>query len=173
MEDQFPAREAADALARLLADQRGTETILALQRFGAAAAAAAAAAAQRQSGPGGQLGARGPSGSAVPSAPPVGKRPRFIGMWEIVDSPNGPGLRRRSKTPLWESSVWSAEGDVPGKGDARRVILLGESVARGYLLDPVFTPTAALRHYLDATAGAGQYQCVDLAQVSKIGRAHV
>ena len=153
MEDQFPARQAADTLARLLADQRGTETVLALQRFGAAAA-------NRTPGP------SMPSRPSMPSGPAAGRRPRFIGVWEIVDTPAGPGLRRRSKTPLWESSVWSAEGDVPGKGDARRVIVLGESVARGYLLDPVFTPTAALRHYLDARAGAGSYQCVDLAQVS-------
>ncbi|MEU8539751.1 hypothetical protein AB0C52_07070 [Streptomyces sp. NPDC048717] len=42
--------------------------------------------------------------------------------------------------------------------------VVGESAARGYLLDPVFTPTLTLQDELNATAGPGRYQCVDLAR---------
>ncbi len=49
-------------------------------------------------------------------------------------------------------------------GSAHRVVVLGESTARGYLLDPVLTPTGRVAHYLDAAAPGG-YQCVDLTHV--------
>jgi hypothetical protein len=132
-------RRTADRLAQLLGDQRGAETIVELRRL-----AHPRSAAQWQ------------------PRPPQAARPRFVGVWEIVDTPGGPGLRRRQKVPLWDSCVWSSEGDVPGKADAKRVVLVGESAARGYLLDPVFNPAIALRRYL----ASAPYQCVDLAQTS-------
>lgn len=137
-------RQTADRLARLLGDQRGAETLVELQRL---------------SRPRAGEGAAGPG-------QPQARRPRSAGIWEIVDTPGGAGLRRRPKVPLWESCVWSADEEVPGKGDARRVLLTGESTARGYLLDPVFNPAIALRHFLGEAPGGVQYQCVDLAQTS-------
>jgi hypothetical protein len=141
-------REAADRVAALLADQRGAETLLALRRLARDPIAGGAAA------------------RPAPRAAKANGRPNYLGVWEIVDTPGGPGLRRRPRMPLWETCVWSADADVPGKGDAIRVTVAGESVARGYLLDPVFNPTAALRHYLAAAPGGQAYQCVDLAQTS-------
>jgi hypothetical protein len=138
-------RQAADAVARLLGDQRGTETILALRQLAEDSRAAGARAAR-------------------PREPDA--RPRYAGVWEIVDTQAGPGLRRRPRIPLWEACVWSAERDIPGQGEAIRVVLTGESVARGYLLDPVLNPAAALRQYLSAAPAGPQYQCVDLAQTS-------
>ncbi len=138
------AVSAADELARLVGDERGTRILAALQRL--------------------QAATRPPAAPAPAGARRAG-RPRTVGLWDIVDSPAGPALRRRPNQPLWEECVWSGAGDVPGKGGRTRVVLLGESVARGYLLDPVFNPGLALRHHLDA-AGTGRYQFVDLARTS-------
>ena len=136
---------AADDLARLLSDQRGTETLRALRRL-----AEARTAGHPQAGP------RGP------------ERPRSVGLWEVTDSDAGPGLRVGRGIPPAEGSLWSSVTEVPGKGAARRVVLLGESAARGYLLDPVGNPAQALQQHLDAAAGPAAYQCVDLARTNML-----
>ncbi|WP_229402867.1 hypothetical protein [Micromonospora okii] len=64
-----------------------------------------------------------------------------------------------------ELSVWADVDEVPGKGDAARVVLVGESTARGYLLDPVTNPTRALQRHLDTVADR-RFQCLDLARTS-------
>ncbi|MFG2121004.1 hypothetical protein [Streptomyces sp. NPDC048710] len=51
---------------------------------------------------------------------------------------------------------------VPAKADARRVVLVGESAARGFLLDPGLTPADVLQGEL--ADGAEPVQCVDLAR---------
>jgi hypothetical protein len=151
-------RKAADWLAGLLADQRGAETTLALQRLGQS---------QRPRDQWRDAGAQ--RVGQIPGATATPRRnggPHSVGVWQIVDTPTGPGLRRRSSVSPRESSVWSRDSDVPGKGDATRVVLVGESVARGFLLDPVLNPAMALRQYLRAARGGRVYQCVDLAQTA-------
>ncbi|MFY1632225.1 hypothetical protein ACN27F_02885 [Solwaraspora sp. WMMB335] len=128
---------AADRLADLLGDARGAETIRMLQWLRA-------------------------GGDAAHPTPAAAAR---IGVWDVTDTGTGPGLRRRDGVSTAETSTWSTAQDVPGKGDARRVVLLGESTARGYLLDPVYNPTMSLARHLDATGGPG-YQCIDLARTS-------
>ena len=60
--------------------------------------------------------------------------------------------------------MWADVAEIPGKGKARRAVLVGESSARGFLLDPAMTPSKALASHLEQWAGPGAYQCVDLAQ---------
>jgi hypothetical protein len=152
---------AADRLARLLADQRGTETILALQRL-------SQAPAPPPRGGGTAAAGQPPRDDAARRAGRAGRagRPRYVGIWEIIETPDGPGLRRRPLVSPRDASVWSADADAAGKGDATRVVLVGESVARGFLLDPVLNPAIALRRYLNAAPGASRYQCLDLAQTA-------
>jgi hypothetical protein len=133
-------REAADRLARLLADQRGAEIIGALQQVAQAA------------------GGQRPADDTKPAQPPI------AGAWQIVGTPQGPALRRRPHIPASTSRAWSSVAEVPGKGNARRVVLVGESVARGVLIDPVFNPALALEHYLNPSGGPPAFQCVDLAR---------
>src|SRR6185437_17005129 len=45
-----------------------------------------------------------------------------------------------------------------------RVVLVGESVARGYLYDPQFNPASALQTLLVGQLGTGNVDVVDLAQ---------
>jgi hypothetical protein len=87
---------------------------------------------------------------------------REIGVWDIVDTADGRALRRQNRAP-GELRMWADVSEVPGKGTARRVVLVGESSARGFLLDPAMTPCDALTSGLEQWAGPGAYQCVDLA----------
>jgi hypothetical protein len=88
---------------------------------------------------------------------------RTVGPWTIADGPAGRELIRTVTDPHIRR-LWADVDRVPGKGPARRVIVLGESMARGYLLDPVVTLASSLQHALDRAAGPGRYQCVDLAR---------
>jgi hypothetical protein len=88
---------------------------------------------------------------------------RTVGPWTITDGPAGRELARTATDPQLRR-LWADVDRVPGKGPAQRVVVLGESMARGYLLDPVVTLASSLQHALDRAAGPGRYQCVDLAR---------
>lgn len=121
-------------LADLLGDARGSEILVELQKAA--------------------HGAPGPDRGPAPS--------RRVGIWSVTDTPDGPGLRR-GKVPVPVRRLWADVATVPGKGTRSRVAVVGESSARGYLLDPVITPSAVLQRELDHRA-ADRFQCVDLAR---------
>lgn len=87
-----------------------------------------------------------------------------IGIWERKARGERFGFAR-SKDRVEEWNLWANVGYIPPKGEKRRVVLVGESVARGYLYDPAFTPAAALARILDAHAGPGRFEVVDLARI--------
>lgn len=147
MEDAGQVRvDAARAAAGLLADTRGAEVLAAIRVLGPDAPATGTPAADDD------VAAR------------LG--PVRLGIWDVVPTDEGPSLRRTPGVPGETAVLWADVEHVPGPGPARRVVVLGESVARGYLLDPVFTPTRALAHALDVLAPGEAYQCVDLARTS-------
>jgi hypothetical protein len=131
-------------LAALLDDERGAEILAELQKLAVRGRpprkAADAAAAQE----------------AMPADAGT------VGIWDVVDTQDGPGLRRRNHDP-GTLRMWADLPEVPGKGRARRVVLVGESSARGFLLDPAMTPCRTLGTRLEERAGPASYQCVDLA----------
>lgn len=55
----------------------------------------------------------------------------------------------------------SVQPHIAGKGSRSQVVVVGESTARGYLLEPALTPALALATLLGQ---ADRYQCVDLAK---------
>ena len=59
---------------------------------------------------------------------------------------------------------WANVQKIPPKGPRRRIVLVGESVARGFLYDPHFTPAEALQKMMDAACGPDQIEVVDLAR---------
>ncbi|MGA7410691.1 MAG: hypothetical protein WBW33_09410, partial [Bryobacteraceae bacterium] len=130
-------------LAALLGDERGAEILAELQKL--------------------HLRRRRPQ----PSAPQESQESplsdaRKIGVWDIVDTEDGRALRRQN-CDAGELRMWADVSEVPGKGAARRVVLVGESSARGFLLDPAMTPCDALASCLEQWDGPGAYRCVDLA----------
>lgn len=64
---------------------------------------------------------------------------------------------------------WSFFADlheIPPKMKKKRVILLGESVARGFLLDPLYTPAIVLEKLLNANASNDKFEIIDLAETN-------
>ncbi|WP_328764177.1 hypothetical protein [Streptomyces sp. NBC_00272] len=130
----------ADRLAALLSDARGAETLAELQK-----------AARRRP--------REPQ-APVPGAAPA-PASASVGVWDLRPGPDGVELHRRDVDGE-TARYWADVPHVPGKAAARRVVLAGESAARGFLLDPGLTPADALR---DELAGATRpVQVVDLAR---------
>src|SRR5882762_7735015 len=64
-----------------------------------------------------------------------------VGTWEAMEEPGGRSFVRASNGEPWH--LWANVQKIPPKGLARRVVLIGESVARGHLYDPHFTPALA------------------------------
>ena len=63
---------------------------------------------------------------------------------------------------------WSYYADVqsiPPKSDKKRIVLLGESVTRGFLLDPEYTPALVLDQLLNSAQGE-PYEVIDLAETN-------
>ncbi|WP_214321458.1 hypothetical protein [Nonomuraea sediminis] len=79
-----------------------------------------------------------------------------VGVWDTEATDEGVALRRRENTVDWWR--WADVPYVPPPAGRRRVALVGESVARGWLLEPGFTPAQALGRLL------ADSQVVDLAR---------
>jgi hypothetical protein len=86
-----------------------------------------------------------------------------VGIWEPRETPAGREFVRVAGREPW--TLWSDVARIPPKR-ARRVVLIGESVARGFFYDPVFTVAGALEHFLAATPGLGAIEVVDLARTA-------
>jgi hypothetical protein len=85
-----------------------------------------------------------------------------VGIWEAKDEASGRSFVRVDTGDPWH--LWANVQRIPPKGLAPRVVLIGESVARGHLYDPHFTPALALQKMMDAACGTGEVEVVDLAR---------
>ncbi|HKR11853.1 MAG TPA: hypothetical protein VJT15_07345 [Pyrinomonadaceae bacterium] len=86
-----------------------------------------------------------------------------IGIWERkVENGKTCFVRRLDMMHDWQQ--WANVGRIEAKGDKPRVVLIGESVARGYLYDPLFSSSIALQMILDARFGKGEVEVIDLAR---------
>ncbi len=122
-------RPRAQRLAHLLADSRGADILAEFQRL---------ASAQR----------------ADTTNRLATQDSAHLGVWQAERDGRGVALRRRELPPS-KLVGWADVDFVPPAGDARRVVLVGESSARG--LDC----TDVLARMLDAAAPGG-FQCVNL-----------
>lgn len=115
-------------------------------------------------------GASAPSGESVTDLDdafgvPEGKYGQNVGIWE-PKAANGKVSFVRRMEAMAEWTYWADVGRVEPKGDKLRVLLIGESVARGYLYDPVFNPAIALQMILEAQFGEGKVEVIDLARTN-------
>jgi hypothetical protein len=106
-------------------------------------------------------GSRNQADPATPALPPVPKRDR-VGIWERSEG----GTFSRSRPMANEWNMWANRGQIKAKSTRTRVVLIGESVARGYLYDPLFTPTGVLDGLLKSHLGAGAVEVIDLARLN-------
>jgi hypothetical protein len=89
--------------------------------------------------------------------------PDHVGAWERKIE-NGKACFVRRPEMMHEWSFWANQWRIEAKGAKRRVVLIGESVARGYLYDPMFTPAIALQMILDSQFGENEIEVIDLAR---------
>src|SRR5215208_4815961 len=91
--------------------------------------------------------------------------PDHVGIWERKVE-NGKTCFVRRMEAMNEWLMWANVGRIEARGSKRRVVFIGESVARGYLYDPEFNPALALRIILEAQFGADEIEVVDLARTN-------
>ena len=96
---------------------------------------------------------------------PQSSNPDHLGIWERkIENGKPYFVRRMDAMPEWY--FWAKLGRIEAKGVKRRVLLIGESVARGYLYDPEFTPALALEKILEPHFGDDGIEVIDLARVN-------
>ena len=88
-----------------------------------------------------------------------------VGIWERK-SKDGKTFFARRIDMMGDWNYWANVGRIDPKGAVRRVVLIGESVARGYFYDPEFTPAKALESILQSRLGAGEVEVIDLARTN-------
>jgi hypothetical protein len=86
-----------------------------------------------------------------------------VGIWRKKSQAKDAPFVRREDADAFE---WANKETIEQKRSKWRVALVGESVARGYLYDPEFTPASALEGMLRSYLGAGDIEVVDLAKSS-------
>lgn len=98
-----------------------------------------------------------PRADAAPSHGGTG-----IGIWEAE---KGGASFMRSPSRMHEWHYWANFERVPQKSPGvARIAFLGESVARGYLYDPLFTPAIALGSLLDCAGTGAAPEILDFAR---------
>jgi hypothetical protein len=89
-----------------------------------------------------------------------------VGIWERKSTgQESCFVRSMDKANEW--NMWANKGRIEPKGTKRRIVLIGESVARGYLYDPFFTPAGALEKMLQPCF-AHQIEVIDLARLGLV-----
>ncbi|MGH8435005.1 MAG: SGNH/GDSL hydrolase family protein [Pseudomonas sp.] len=86
-----------------------------------------------------------------------------VGIWERKDSASH--FARRLDT-IEDWNYWAQVGRIEPKRAKVRIVLIGESVARGYLYDPQFTPAMALESILQSHFGKGGVEVIDLGRTN-------
>jgi hypothetical protein len=86
-----------------------------------------------------------------------------VGIWEREKN-TGCFTRRSDMFQDW--GLWANVAEIKPKGVKRRVVLIGESVARGFLYGTQFTPTMALETILQSYLGTNGVEVIDLARTN-------
>jgi hypothetical protein len=93
------------------------------------------------------------------------RAPEFVGIWERkIENGETSFIRRKEMAKDW--GFWANTGKIPPKTGKKRVVLIGESVARGFLYDPQFTPAMALEKVLRSRLGQEAVEVIDLARTN-------
>jgi hypothetical protein len=104
-----------------------------------------------------------------PDAPglPTSDGNEYVGIWRRTSVDGETSFVRDGHVP---GARWWANVERIGPKRGKRVLLIGESCARGYPLDPLFNCASALDHYLRAAAPSEHVEVIDLAQLAMMPR---
>ncbi len=103
------------------------------------------------------------------SAPPRSDDPSRepISIWHPVLRDGEPVWERPAPSPLGDHHATARVLRPKRAALPRRICLLGESAAAGYLYAPHVTPAGVLEEQLRALAGPGRYELIDLARTNE------
>jgi hypothetical protein len=87
-----------------------------------------------------------------------------IGIWEARRENGKVSFVRSDRVGEFESSRWADVERIPPKGSKKRVVLVGESVAGGWLYQHQFTPAGVLEAILKITGIPEGVEVVDLTK---------
>lgn len=99
---------------------------------------------------------------AAPDDRPREVRGNRVGIWERKEGEEGVFIRTPATAAEW--GHWASVGRIDPKGARRRIVLIGESVARGWFYQPNYTPAAVLQGLLASVLGASSVEVIDLAR---------
>lgn len=101
--------------------------------------------------------------ASEPGVPP--QQSRLVGIWEKRTENGKTGFVRTLDTiETWH--YWANVGRIEPRTSKLRVLFIGESVARGYLYDPSYTPALVLQKMLEEHYGKDQVEVIDLARTN-------
>ncbi|MCP5054470.1 MAG: amino acid adenylation domain-containing protein, partial [bacterium] len=86
-----------------------------------------------------------------------------VGIW-VPQVKNGKTYYTRDLKYQAEFKDWAKVHQIPPKSSKTRIVYFGESVSRGYLLDPFYTPAQVLETLLNANPSRHGMEVVDLAR---------
>ena len=87
----------------------------------------------------------------------------MIGIWKRAER-NGAAYYTRDTGIVPEWRFWANVHEIAPKGGKKRIVLIGESVARGYFYDPNYTVAEELAGILKKVEGFPEAEVIDLAR---------
>lgn len=151
-------KDVADRLARTVVTEDGAQVARLLRLAGLLGNPSSPASERSLTD---NIGSREGTSEASAESP----RPLRIGIWE-GEQVNGQTCFVRRQDMMGEWSFWANVGRIEAKGNRLRILLLGESVARGYLYDPLFNMAGALEEVLQSQLGEDSVEVIDLARTN-------
>jgi hypothetical protein len=105
---------------------------------------------------------RQPGSTTNNDAKPATSQVTRVGIWERQENNGKNSFVRKKAADVWH--LWADVPEIPSKGVKQRVVLIGESVARGFFYDPYVTPASLLQEMLRTAAPADDIEVIDLAR---------
>lgn len=111
---------------------------------------------------------------------------KLVSKMSLIEESSDDGLKKNDSIGIWreklvndrisyerkmeareEWSFWSRTQTIPAKSDKKRVVYLGESVARGMFYDPEYCPAKLLEDILKLNdTSDGEFEVIDLARTN-------
>jgi hypothetical protein len=85
-----------------------------------------------------------------------------LGIWKKL--PGSKNVYERDPAMSGDWMSWASHHRIELRPEAKKIVLLGESIARGYFFDPKYNPAIILQHLLDLQPEGLNTQVVDLAR---------
>lgn len=86
-----------------------------------------------------------------------------VGIWQREIHDSAAPFVRDATGDRWR--LWADVAQIPAKSSKHRIILLGESVARGFFYDPHINPAMLLQSMLNTAVNSESFEVIDLARI--------